>query len=310
VTDGPILKLGSKFAAKTTAMSTNWILLIDPFKNLLNAYRMILEEENYQVETSLNLKDAYQLLKRRQYSVIITEYAPPFGTTDHMIKWVKRNAPETYIIIVTNAAIDEKTYENLFAIGADDFILKPYSPERILVHVKKGLRQRDLILKVRELERLSLLEPITEKIQEVIFNIMFFKRCLRQEIKKARRHRHPFSLLLIRMPDKEKISDRFDIFYTELVRIVKKHTREEDMVGKNNGEIGVILPETDQAGSEALLQRLSGLILAHPQFKSDNLLEPYVRLLSFQSFTYPNQFSIPEPLRAVLEEVDKETFPQ
>lgn len=291
-------------------MSPNWILLIDPFKNLLNAYRMIFEEEKYLVETSMNLRDAYQLLRRRQYSVIITEYAPPFESTDYMIKWVKRNAPETYIIVVTNAAIDEKTYENLFAMGTDDFILKPYSPERILVHVKKGLKQRDLILKVQALERLNLLEPITEKIQEVVFNIMFFKRCLRQEIKKARRHRHPFSLLLIQMPKKENISDRFGNFYTELVRIIKRHTREEDMVGKNNGEIGILLPETDQAGSEALMQRLSRLVQAHPQFKSDNLLEAYVQTLSFQSFTYPDQFSIPEPLRAVLEEMDKETLPR
>jgi len=291
-------------------MSSNWILLIDPFKNLLNAYRMIFEEEKYLVETSLNLRDAYQLLRRRQYSVIITEYAPPFESTDHMIKWVKRNARETYIIVVTNAAIDEKTYENLFEMGVDDFILKPYSPERVLVHVKKGLKQRDLILKVQKLERLSLLEPITEKIQEVVFNIMFFKRCLRQEIKKARRHRHPFSLLLIQMPKKENISDRFGNFYTELVRIIKRHTREEDMVGKNNGEIGILLPETDQAGSEALKQRLSRLVQAHPEFKSDNLLEAYVQTLSFQSFTYPDQFSIPEPLRAVLEEMDKETPPR
>ncbi|HMK76666.1 MAG TPA: response regulator [Thermodesulfobacteriota bacterium] len=289
-------------------MTSNWILLLDPFKNLLNAYRMILEEEKYLVETAQNLRDAYQLIKRKQYAVIITEYAPPFEGTDYMIKWVKRNSPETYIIIVTNAAIDEKTYDNLFEIGVDDFILKPYSPERILVHVKKGLKQRDLILKVKGLERLNLLEPITEKIQEVIFNIMFFRKCLRQEIKKARRHHHPFSLLLIQMPDKGKISDRFDSFYTELVKIVKRHVREEDMVGKNNGEIGIILPETDLAGSKALMQRLSGLILTHPQFKFDSLVESYIRTLSFQSYTYPEQFFIPEPLRAVLEEVDKEAL--
>lgn len=79
------------------AMASNWILLLDPFKNLLNAYRMILEEENYLVETALNLRDAYQLIKRRHYSVIITEYAPPFESTDYMIQWVKRNSPETYV---------------------------------------------------------------------------------------------------------------------------------------------------------------------------------------------------------------------
>jgi len=287
-------------------MPDNWILLIDPFKNLLNAYRIILEEEKYLVETALNLKEAYELFRRKQYSVIITEYCPPFDTTDYMIQWVKKNNPETYIIIVTNAIVDEETYKKLFTIGVDDFILKPYSPERILVHVKKGLRQRELIIKMRELERLSLLEPITEKIQGLIFNTIFFKRCLRQEIKKARRHHHPFSLLIMPMPNKKKMGDRFDSFYIELVKIVKRHTREEDMVGKNNGSIGIILPETDRIGSQALMQRLLELIQAYPQFKSDNVLNPYVQSLSFQSFTYPNQFSIPDSLKTVLEEVDKE----
>jgi len=283
-------------------MPNNWILLIDPFKNLLYAYRIILEEENYLVETAFNLKDAYELFKKRQYSVIITEYIPPFEANDDMIQWVKKKAPETYIIMVTNASVDEKTYEKLFAIGVDDFILKPYSPERILVHVKKGLKQRGLILKMQELERLSLLEPITQETQGFIFNTIFFKKCLRQELKRAKRHQHPFSLLLVKIPTKEKMGDRFDNFYRELVKIVRKYTREEDMVAKNNGEIGVILPETDQVGSKALMQRLLNLIHTHPQFKSDDVLNSYIQTLSFQSFTYPDQFAIPESLKTVLED--------
>lgn len=287
-------------------MSHHWILLLDPFKNLLNAYRIILEEEKYLVETALSLKDAYELLKERQYSVIITEYIPPFETTDDMIQWVKKKAPETYIIIVTNAIVDEKTYEKLFTLGVDDFILKPYSAEKILVHIKKGLKQRDLILKFRELERLTLLEPISERIQGFIFTTVFFKRCLRQEIKRAKRHHHPFSMLLIQMPAKEEIGDRFESFYMELVKIVRKYTREEDMVGKNNGEIGVILPETDQKGSQVLIQRLSDLINNHPSFKSDNVLKTYAKNLFFQSFTYPNQFVLPESLSPVLKDVNRE----
>jgi PleD family two-component response regulator len=291
-------------------MTSNWILLLDPFKNLLNAYRMIMEEEKYFVETALNLKEAYQLFGKRKYSVIITEYCPPFEATDEMIQWVKKNGPETYIIIVTNASIDEKIYDKLFTIGVDDFIPKPYSPERILVHIKKGLKQRDLILRQQKLERLSFLEPFAQEIQEVIFNAVFFKRCLRQELKRARRHHHPFSLLLIQVPSEGKRDSRFDSFYMDLVKILKKHTREEDMIGKNDGEISIILPETDQTGSEALVQRLLNLIQGAPQFKSDEVLRSHIQDLSFQSFTYPDQFSIPEPLKAVLEEVDKEYLPQ
>ena len=289
-------------------MPNHWILLIDPFKNLLNAYRIILEEEKYLVEMALNLEDACDLFKKKQHSIIITEYIPPLETTIDMIQWVKKNAPETYIIIVTNAIIDEKTYEKLFTIGVDDFILKPYSPDKILVHIKKGLRQRDLILKLQSLERLSFLEPFAQEIQELIFNAVFFKRCLRQELKRAKRHSHPFSLLLMQLPTKEKIGDRFDSFYMELVKIIKRYTREEDMVGKNNGEIGIILPETDQPGSQALIKRLLNLIDTHPPFKSDDVLKPYLQTLSFQSFTYPDQFAIPESLKAGLEEEKEPLF--
>ena len=283
-------------------MPNHWILLIDPFRNLLNAYRMILEEEKYLVETALKLKDAYELFKIREYSVIITEYVPPFEATDYMIEWVKKKTPETYIIVISNAFIDEKNYEKLFTKGVDDFILKPYSPDKILVHIKKGLKQRDLTIKMKEFERLSVLEPITKEIQGFIFNAIFLRTCLRQEIKKSKRHHRPFSLLLIQMPTEEKMGDRFYSFYVELVRIVKRYTREEDMVGKSNDELGIILPETDQIGSRALIQRLLNLIHTHPQFKSDDILMPYIQTLSFQSFTYPDQFAIPESLKAVLED--------
>lgn len=289
-------------------MPDNRILLIDPFKNLLNAYRIILEEEKYVVETALKLTDAYELLNKRQYSVIITECIPPFETTDSMIQWVKKKSPETYVIMVSNASVDEKTYERLFAMGLDDFILKPYSPDRILVHIQKGLRQRDLVQKLQKLEKLSFLEPFAQEIQGIIFNTIFFKRCLRQELKRAKRHNHPFSLLLVQLPAKEEIGDRFDSFYLQLVKIVRGHTREEDMVGKNNGEIGIILPETDQIGSKALVQRLLNLIKDYPPFKSDNTLRQYAQNLFFQSFTYPNEFAIPASLKAVLEGIDGESL--
>ena len=282
-------------------MSDNRILLVDPFKNLLNAYRIILEDEKYLVETTSSLKDAYELLYEGQYSVIITEYIPPFETTEYMIQWVKEKSAVTYIIMVSNAFVDERSYERLFAIGLDDFILKPYSPDKVLVHIKKGLRQRDLMIKMKEFERLSVLEPVTKEIRGFIFNAIYLKTCLRQEIKKAKRHHRLFSLLLIQMPTEEKMGDRFYNFYVELVRIFRKYTREEDMVGKNNGEIGIILPETDQIGSQALIQRLLNLIHTDPQFSSDDVWKAYAQTLSFQSFTYPDQFAIPESLKAVLE---------
>ena len=282
-------------------MTENWILIVDPYQSILDAYRMVLEREKYLVETSENLDEAFRQFSMRRYSVIITEYLHPFEDMCHMIQWVKQNSPETYIIMVTSLLIDETIYEKLFDIGLDDFILKPYSPVKILVHIRKGLRQSELILSKQELERQSLFDPITQHIQQFIFNSTYFKKCLRQEIKRAKRHQHSVSLLLIQIPNKEKLGDRFENFCIELVRILKTSIREEDMFGRDNGSFGIILPETNQVGSQALVRRLSNLIQTHPMFQSDLDLKPIIQTLSFQTFTYPEKFIIPESLRTVLE---------
>ena len=284
-------------------MNSKDILLIDPFKNLLNIYRMFLEREKYRVETASNLKGASQKLSLDHYAVMITEFLPPFEETFQMLHWVKEYSPETYIIIVTNALVDDKTYEELFRIGVDDLIVKPFSLEKILVHVKKGFRSRGLVIKIQELERESPVDPIARQVEQPIFNPPYFRRYLRQELKRAKRHHHPLSLLLLETPGKAVADDPGESFYIELIRILRNNTREEDIVGRGNGGFGIVLPETDEAGSQALVKRLLQLIQRHPPFQKEERLRSLVKTIYFQPFTYPEKFLIPESLRSVLEEI-------
>ena len=287
-------------------MGQNWILLLDPFRNLLNTYRMILEGEEYSVETAVNIEKAFDQFSIRHYSVFITEYLYPLEETCRMIQWVKQNAPETCIIMVTDADIDETTYETLFDIGLDDLLSKPYPPEKVLVHIKKGIRQRDFLVKKQEVEKQSPLDSVAQKVRQPIFNPAYFRKCLRQELKRARRHGHRISLLLLRIPPEEMLGDRLEQFCVELARLIRSYTREEDLVGREDGNFGILLPETDQEGSGAVVKRLSRLIQNHPAFNGDEFLKPIAEALSFLTFTYPERFVVPEPLRAVLEEISKE----
>jgi PleD family two-component response regulator len=265
-----------------------------------------LEGQDYLVETALNLDDAFQKCSLQQYAVFITEYISPFEDICRMIQWLKHQSPETYIIMVTHADIDKTTYEALFEIGLDDFIFKPYPPDRILVHIRKGIKQRNIILRKQEAEKQSLLDPVAIGIQQPIFNPTYFRKCLRQELKRAKRHHHPLSLVLIRIPAEVMMGERFELFCQELARLVRAYTREEDLVGRENGNFGILLPETDQAGSQALLKRLTRLIQNKQSFQSDEAMRPYTETLSFQTFTYPEEFLVPESLMSVLEEISKE----
>lgn len=285
----------------------NWVLLIDPSKDIINAYRMILELENYGVDAASNLKEASHQFSIRDYSVVIMEYFPPYEDTSQFIRRMKQNRQEIYTIMVTETIIEEIDYEKIFCMGLDDLILKPYSAEKILVHIQKGLRQRELILKKQELEKQSVFDPSTPRVQKFIFNQGFFKRCFRQEVKRAKRHGHALSLVLVRIPPFEKMRDPFDNFCNEMAKILRTYIREEDIVGRENGSFEILLPETDQAGSRALLQRLSRLIQKHPPFQADEALKPFVQNLSFQTFTYPEVLGLPQSLSLALEDINQNT---
>jgi diguanylate cyclase (GGDEF)-like protein len=286
-------------------MSENWILLIDPFRNLVSAYRLILEGEGYCVETAKNLNESIQKLSVRPYSVILTEYFPPFEETYLMIQKVKQTHPETSVIMITNAIIDEASYEKLFDVGLDDIVFKPYSPEKIIVHLKKGLRLRDLILRKQELETQAT-KPPHVAVTELNLNPLYFMKCLRLELKRAKRHQHPLSLVLVEISNPKNLEDQLESLFFELAQILRKRIREEDIMGRDNGHFGILLPETDQTGSKAVVRRLSDLVQSHPPFQSNKTLRPLVKKLSFRSFSYPEKFVIPQSLKGIVEEVDRE----
>ena len=283
-------------------MSAHWILLVDPFRNLLNAYRIILTEQGYQVETAEGLKESSEKLPLQPYSVILTEYFPPFEDTYLMIQKAKRIHPETPILMITHAQVEETSYEKLFDAGLDDIIFKPYSPGKILVHVKKGLRLRDLMRRNRELEQ----SPAAVTAPDLNLHPRAFKKSLRQELKRSKRHQHPLSLLLLDFTDQEARRDRLDVFFAILARMLRRSIREEDILGRENGSFGILLPETDQTGSGAVVKRLSTLVKNHPPFETDKSMKSLAKTLSIRSFSYPEKFVIPPSLKVVIDELDRE----
>jgi PleD family two-component response regulator len=283
-------------------MTKNSILLIDPFENVLNVYQTVLEGEGFEVDVVIDLSQSIHFFLKKRYSIVITEFFVSLADTVNFIREIKKTAPETYIVLNTSTIIDDLTYITLFEKGLDDYLLKPYSPEKLLIHINKGLNLIRLILENREKE--SIFEPMARKGQQEIFNPSYFKKELRGELKKAKRHQNPMSLLLLKIPTKEIMGDRYETCYINLVKIIKSTLREEDVVGRENGKLGIILSQTDQTGSQVLKQRLYKKIRSHPSFKSDRLSELIAQELLFHSYTFPSISEPPEILKSLMEGVE------
>ncbi|MCL5036539.1 MAG: sensor domain-containing diguanylate cyclase [Chloroflexi bacterium] len=85
---------------------------------------------------------------------------------------------------------------------------------------------------------------------------------MEEELRRARRYKHPLSLLMIDIDHFKQFNDNFghqagDLVLIELAKLFKRIIRGTDMAGRYGGEeFCIVLPETDSEGAIAIGERL------------------------------------------------------
>jgi DNA-binding response OmpR family regulator len=134
-------------------MSKDTILILDEEFNTQWTLKTILENEKYIVLAVNTIERTLQSFKEFDVSGLITEYRIDQTHTLEAIRELKKNFPELYVIMLTNLNLGENEYKKIMSAGIDDFFLKPISSEKILIHLKKGLRHRKILLQKKRLEQ-------------------------------------------------------------------------------------------------------------------------------------------------------------
>jgi DNA-binding response OmpR family regulator len=134
-------------------MSKETILILDKEFHTQWTLKTILESEKYIVLAVDTIERALQNFQEFEVSSLITEYRIDYANTPEVIRELKKNFPELYVMMLTHENLEEKEYKKIMSAGIDDFFLKPISSEKILIHLKKGLRQRKILLQKKRLEQ-------------------------------------------------------------------------------------------------------------------------------------------------------------
>jgi diguanylate cyclase (GGDEF)-like protein len=287
------------------------ILLVDEDPNVLASFKTLLEERGFEVEVAQDRSQALSHLSGKSFSVLITEYLLEHIDTRDIIRRVRNTSPETNIIVVTGAAIDEILHEELIDLGITDLFFKPFPIEGLIIAVKKGGRTRQLAIETERLKnqlRLArtrfreasdgyLLDPLTGSPECQIYNDRHLRNQFNRELKRARRHNRYLSLMMLSLTSPEKVRGlgpkKTDRYLVEMAKIVRRNVRAEDTVGRHARGFALILPETESGGTECVIQRLKGLIEGHSPFLADPQFRQLNRRLSFTSYCYPEQLEIP-----------------
>ena len=151
-------------------MPKETILILDKDFHTQWTLRTVLESERYIVLAVDTIERALSNFQEFEVSGLITEDRIDHTNVPEIIRELKRNFPELYVMMLTADNLEEKEYKKFMNAGIDDLFLKPISTEKILIHLKKGLRHRKVLLQKKHLEQKLGEMKINRNVQEVVLN--------------------------------------------------------------------------------------------------------------------------------------------
>lgn len=115
------------------------LLIVDDEDRIRRLLRMYLEREEYAIDEADNGSDALELALENNYDVILLDLMMPGMDGIEMCQELRKEK-ETPVIMLT-AKGEESNRVQGFEVGADDYIVKPFSPREVVLRVKALLRR-------------------------------------------------------------------------------------------------------------------------------------------------------------------------
>ena len=186
-------------------MATERILIVDDEETLCEVLKINLENEGYDVDTALSAEEAL-MLDLKKYSLILLDIMMGEISGIKMAKMMKADITTADIPIIFCTARDSEDDMVMgLNLGADDYIMKPYTIRNVIARVKSVLRrtsgQKSVATSVDK-SNILIVEGLQLDLE--------FKRCTvdGEEVKLARKE---FELLAYLIANRGKICSREQI---------------------------------------------------------------------------------------------------
>lgn len=115
------------------------ILVVDDEKTVTDSLRLILTDAGFEVLTAENVAQATAIISSTKLDLVVTDFRLPDGNGIDVITYVKSEAPDTEVILMTAHGSVDLTIEAIKR-GAYYYLEKPYTPDRLMDLVDQALR--------------------------------------------------------------------------------------------------------------------------------------------------------------------------
>jgi DNA-binding response OmpR family regulator len=115
------------------------ILIIDDERSVHDVARAYLEREGYEVLSAMGGRDGLTLAQAAQPALVLLDLMLPDLSGEHVCAELRRES-DVAIVMLTAKSTEEDRIRGL-DLGADDYLVKPFSPRELVARVRALLRR-------------------------------------------------------------------------------------------------------------------------------------------------------------------------
>lgn len=115
-------------------------LVVDDDRIVLHSCERVLSAEGFDVRVATSARGAMQALEARVPDVMIVDVKMPELDGMWLTREIGEKCPGVPVIVSSGYAVPEVAQQGL-ALGAADFLPKPFTPDELIASVRKALKK-------------------------------------------------------------------------------------------------------------------------------------------------------------------------
>ncbi|MGL4619060.1 diguanylate cyclase domain-containing protein [Chroococcidiopsis sp.] len=284
-------------------LNTGLILIVDDNPTNLSVLSHTLKSAGFNIRVAMDGESAIELVNCEPPDLILLDVQMEAPDGFETCSRLKANpATQKIPIIFITALADPQAKIKGFAVGAVDYITKPFYEAEVIARVSVHLQLSFLTRTVTE--QAIALQKANQELQNLIYidsltqiaNRRQFDTCFEREWRRLAREQAPLALILCDVDYFKKYNDCYghiagDICLQNIAKaLMRAVTRPADLVARYGGEeFGIILPNTNIEGAIRVAERIQAEIEQLQILHSQSKVSAYVTVSLGISSHMPHQ---------------------
>jgi diguanylate cyclase (GGDEF)-like protein len=235
----------------------NSILIVDDSKLYREKIRHALRHLNIKILEAQDGAEALEMVNESENNItlMVTDFnMPNMDGLELAMKIRSIYTRDEFAIIAASSIDDRETIKKFIKIGANDFIIKPFNDDEVLIKVHAALELLELFQKTKDLANRDFLTGA--------YNRRHFFDAGEAIFSKALRKKKDVAVATFDIDNFKNINDTYghdigDIAIKEMSKIINKNLRKSDLAARFGGEeFCVLLEDIDLQNTEALFEKI------------------------------------------------------